>query len=91
MSKSTKRRRKSRRGIPRIGATIPKTPLTAERLLVVNDLCALLHTTRQTVWALRKREDFPTAVILNEGGTPRWYRRDIEAWLETRRADRVSA
>lgn len=78
---------------PNDGRSIPTSPIVTP-LLTTADVCALLRVSRQTLWELRKRAGFPMAIVLNNSvgtGSPRWRREEVEAFLESRRADCVSA
>jgi len=43
-----------------------------------------------TAWRMRQRGEFPEPIRLSVG-TVGWYRRDIDAWLATRRRTNESA
>jgi predicted DNA-binding transcriptional regulator AlpA len=74
------------------GRSIP-TSTNVEPLLTTTDVCALLRVSRQTLWKFRRVAGFPMAIVLNNSvgtGNPRWRRAEIEAFLESRRADKAA-
>ena len=74
---------------PEGNATSPqrskKSALPSE-MIGVRELVAWLGFDRSTIHRMHDRGDLPAAFKL--GGSLRWYRRDIEAWLEQRRVQR---
>jgi predicted DNA-binding transcriptional regulator AlpA len=63
----------------------PTTAPATRRLIDSAQLKARLPIGRTTFYELIKRPEFPTPVVLTEGGDYFWFEDEVDAWLETKR------
>jgi hypothetical protein len=98
VSTRTKRRTRARRPRPRSrikprrdGHSLPTHSAVTLPDYTIQDLAVRFRVGRQTLWAWRKDPAFPAPYFVTPQAHPLWRRADIDAFIEARRADRVSA
>lgn len=61
---------------------VPRFQKTSDKL-GTSEVCDLLGISRSTLLRLRKTDDFPKAIQLNQR-TQRWHRHELEEWAQSR-------
>lgn len=64
-------------------------PLTPNELILRPSLLRLIPLSPTTIWRMERRGKFPRRIAISEKRVA-WRRREIEAWLAAREADRDS-
>jgi predicted DNA-binding transcriptional regulator AlpA len=57
-------------------------------LLKIGEVAALLRITRQAIWQMRKKGDFPEPIMALSSKQPRWIKSEILDWIEERKLAR---
>ena len=70
------------------GNTTESSPGTSDWVRTA-ELTQMLGCSSSSVYTLAKTFDFPTAYRLSTRGDLQWLREDIEAWLKTRKVQKV--
>ncbi|UGY08595.1 helix-turn-helix transcriptional regulator [Phyllobacterium pellucidum] len=53
-------------------------------LMKIGEVAAMLRVTRQAIWAMRKKGEFPEPITALSSKQPRWIKAEILDWIKQR-------